>query len=213
MKLSIKAISVFALVFALNSSVNAAMVKVDWLGTVTHSGVKKAVKRGNVITGSFIYDDLSRAIISTRKFSSYKTKHVSEFSVNGLSGSMNKQGISVFNNIRGIGDAFVSSRDGRRAKYTGDLFGGFSVSNIFVNLTDSNRKALSNTALPSFLDPTDFNFKGLSRIDFKGTNKHINFGVRSFSVSPVTTTVPEPPMLLLLGVTFLGLLGRKCKSV
>jgi len=196
-----------------STSASAAPITVNWTGTVTATGVAGSVDIGDTISGYYTYDDGTTVTTSVYNpaadSNTFVTNHDSYFSVNGFSGYTTGNNIAVFNDFSvSTGDQFDTR--GYGAPYFGDTIGGFSVTQIFVRFNDSTATALDTSALPSFLDPADFDNNLKSRIDGPG----IQFQIDDFSFSEAST-VPVPAAAWLFGSGLLGLIGvarRKTNS-
>jgi hypothetical protein len=191
-------VSAAASILLAGGAAQAAIIDVAWSGTVIETGVAGTVDVGDTITGYYSFDDT--APISSNGFS-YSTNHDSFFFVNGLSGKTSHNEIAVFNNGN-LGDQ-IDSRSYNNA-YTGDLIDGHTVSQVFVRFNDSSASVFSSTVLPSSLDPSDFDFIELSRLD----GPEVYFRVTDFTYGPAAAVpLPAALPLFLSGLVGLGVVG------
>jgi len=168
------------------ASVHADSIRVEWAGLVCRSDVPE-ISTGDVITGSFSYDDEAPSVDGGSNYRIYDTQHVSSFSVNGLSGSRTGSQIGVFDNTSPSYDQFDSRSPLSSGAYNGDLLGGYETHQIFVRFNGWD--TLSGLDLPSADDPiipADWEGHGRSRLDLSSdTNQgpRIEFVVGSFTFS------------------------------
>lgn len=203
------------------ATADAALILVDWTGSVTTSPAVSSIAFGTTITGTFVYDDATPLLYpvggptAANPYAEYNTAHESSFSVQGLSGTMQNNKIVIFDRPISA-DQFDSRATVTNPMfYTGDLIDGFSVRQIFVRFSDQSGAAFDyNTGLPlpSMLDRADFDSVMLgSRLDLADSNGNaagsLNFRVTDFTFTPLTAAVPEPSSFAIFGLGALGLAG------
>ena len=176
----------------------AATVTVNWTGTITNNGGYTGVAVSDTITGSYSYDSTSPLDSGSTK--EYATGHTSSFTLNAYSGMMANQNIWLSLDVGGTHQLDSPNPNDDSEVYSGDLFDGKAVSQIFLRLSDTSQTALSNLSLPGSLDPADWTLNSIlsSRFDITG-GSGISFRVTEFNTdAPNTTPVPLPASLPLM---------------
>ncbi len=201
-----------AVLVALPGPALASPVSVSWTGTVVQANFDPTLV-GQTITGAFTFDpegvtpSVSNPAVGGQQ-ALYPTRHVSSFSVAGLSGQVDDQFIFVIND-NGLGNFDQFSTNGfDTATYTGDLIGGLPINTVGVPFTGPT-SVLDGIGIPESLSPSDFTFSILGRLDRgpDGLTDDVRFRVDSFTYSVEGTGVVPLPATAVLLLAALGALA------
>ena len=193
---------------------HASPVTVNWTGTITKNNGITGIELGDPITGSFTYDSSTPASLTSFFFSRYDTNHSISFTLGSLSGTFSGQDIAVQDNVGGV-DRLSSQNRFSGFSYSGDLFDGIAPNQLFLTFFDSDASAFSSSALPTSLNPLDFDFANPtpSRFDVKSNGaSEIEFITTGFTASPTIVPVPAALPLLLTGIGAVAWLRRRKTS-
>ncbi len=194
----------FTTMFAFSSLCSAAMIRVDYSGTLTNvdAALTPFFMNGDAFSGSYVFDSNAPDTDMVINSGTYAASNYSvAFTRNGYSATANAGTIQT--SLPGFGAYTYNSR--ATPPIVGNPVNGNSPDFYVLELGDSTRQVFQTPALPSTLNLGDFDIQSFT-FGFIGQDELNLIGsVTSLSFTPV----PVPSAILLMGTGLCGLVGLR----
>jgi len=218
--------------------VSAALIKVDWRGEIISSVFPGVVDAGDAIAGSYLYDSESPPLSSFSRpapeiggvtgWAKYPIFTQPGFSLNDIHATATDGAITIEDNAVGcLAAGACLGADAVRTRATsfpgvfigGLAIKGFSVALVRVRFRGSN-DVLHDTNLPATNFSID-DWRGGAQLlsdgsialsGSDGRTLWLSFQVNHYEHT-IVAPVPAPGTLALVGLAFLGLVGRRYRRI